>query len=70
MGGGRREFLPNITSPLYKSSGRRLDSRDLTEQWHLDKFHKNATHQYVTERTELLKVRSRSSNLLVPNSKL
>ncbi|OWR53113.1 alkaline phosphatase [Danaus plexippus plexippus] len=56
MGGGRREFLPNVTSPLTNSTGRRRDGVDLTELWHQDKLERNATHQYVTERNELMKV--------------
>ncbi|GBP05328.1 Membrane-bound alkaline phosphatase [Eumeta japonica] len=40
MGGGRREFLPN----------------DLTELWHVDKVQNNLTHQYITDRSELMKV--------------
>lgn len=56
MGGGRRELLPNVTSPISENKGRRLDGVDLTEIWHVDKLSMNATHQYVTDRTELMKV--------------
>ncbi|XP_038220743.1 membrane-bound alkaline phosphatase-like [Zerene cesonia] len=56
LGGGRREFLPNITSPLTNNTGRRNDGLDLTDMWHVDKMEKNATHQYVTDRNELMKV--------------
>nr|AHF20243.2 membrane-bound alkaline phosphatase [Plutella xylostella] len=56
MGGGRREFTPNITNAQFKSGGKRLDNLDLTEAWHADKMEKNATHQYVTDRNELMKV--------------
>ncbi|KAL4715971.1 hypothetical protein ACJJTC_013271 [Scirpophaga incertulas] len=56
MGGGRRELLPNISDPLRPSLGRRQDGLDLTEMWHVDKVEKNVTHQYVTDRNELLKV--------------
>ncbi|XP_075977664.1 membrane-bound alkaline phosphatase-like isoform X1 [Anticarsia gemmatalis] len=55
MGGGRRELLPNLTSST-ENKGRRLDGLDLTEMWHVDKAQMNATHQYVTDRRELLKV--------------
>ncbi|KAJ8722268.1 hypothetical protein PYW08_004670 [Mythimna loreyi] len=55
MGGGRREFLPNVTS-VVGNKGKRLDGVDLTELWHVDKQQMNATHQYVTDRLELLKV--------------
>lgn len=65
MGGGRREFMPNVTSPLSKSTGKRRDGLDLAEQWHVDKFRKNATHQYVTDRNELLKVDSLNSVIFV-----
>ncbi|CAH0715321.1 unnamed protein product, partial [Brenthis ino] len=57
MGGGRREFLPNVTNPLTtNSTGRRQDSLDLIELWHEDKMQNNATHQYVSDRSELMKV--------------
>ncbi|CAB3227238.1 unnamed protein product [Arctia plantaginis] len=56
MGGGRRELLPNVTSPISENKGRRLDGIDLTELWHVDKLSMNATHQYVTDRTDLMKV--------------
>ncbi|CAG9786912.1 unnamed protein product [Diatraea saccharalis] len=56
MGGGRRELLPNVSDPLVKTVGRRLDGLDLTEMWHVDKVNKNATHQYITDRNELMKV--------------
>ncbi|XP_022130673.2 membrane-bound alkaline phosphatase isoform X1 [Pieris rapae] len=56
LGGGRREFLPNITTPLNNYTGRRRDGIDLTDMWHVDKMEKNATHQYVTDRNELMKV--------------
>lgn len=57
MGGGRREFTPNLTTVLTNSTGKRLDGLDLTELWHEDKIEKNATHQYVTDRNDLMKVR-------------
>ncbi|XP_041979175.1 membrane-bound alkaline phosphatase-like [Aricia agestis] len=56
MGGGRRELTPNLTTPLGNSNGKRLDGVDLTDVWHVDKVEKNATHQYVTDRSELMKV--------------
>ncbi|XP_045772639.1 membrane-bound alkaline phosphatase-like isoform X1 [Maniola jurtina] len=56
MGGGRREFMPNVTTALTNSTGRRTDGIDLTELWHEDKIKKNATHQYVTDRNDLFKV--------------
>ncbi|XP_026327171.1 membrane-bound alkaline phosphatase-like [Hyposmocoma kahamanoa] len=54
MGGGRREFLPNTTTP--DNIGKRLDNTDLLDLWHEDKVGKKATHQYVTDRNELMKV--------------
>lgn len=56
MGGGRREFLPNISDPLTNNTGRRRDGLDLIELWHEDKIQNNATHQYVSDRSELMKV--------------
>ncbi|KAJ0176442.1 hypothetical protein K1T71_007621 [Dendrolimus kikuchii] len=55
MGGGRRELLPNVTGPL-GSAGRRVDGLDLTEMWHVDKQQLNVSHQFVTDRLELMKV--------------
>ncbi|XP_047533306.1 membrane-bound alkaline phosphatase-like isoform X1 [Vanessa atalanta] len=56
MGGGRREFTPNVTNPLTNSTGKRLDGIDLIDLWHEDKVDLNVTHQYVTDRSELMKV--------------
>ncbi|XP_028030069.1 membrane-bound alkaline phosphatase-like isoform X2 [Bombyx mandarina] len=55
LGGGRREFLPNVTG-FGNNTGKRVDGVDLTELWHVDKLQKNVSHQYVTDRLELLKV--------------
>lgn len=55
MGGGRRELLPNVTGPL-GTAGRRIDGLDLTEMWHVDKQQLNVSHQFVTDRLELMKV--------------
>lgn len=54
MGGGRKNFLSNMTSA--PTSGARLDGLDLIEMWHEDKQRINATHLYVTDRVELMKV--------------
>lgn len=56
MGGGRREFLPNTTTP--DNIGKRLDGTDLIDLWHEDKVGKKVTHQYVTDRNELMKVKN------------
>ncbi|XP_023947360.1 alkaline phosphatase, tissue-nonspecific isozyme-like [Bicyclus anynana] len=56
MGGGRREFTPNVTTALTNSTGKRVDGVDLTELWHEDKIERNVTHQYVTDRNDLFKV--------------
>ncbi|XP_060803267.1 membrane-bound alkaline phosphatase isoform X2 [Amyelois transitella] len=56
LGGGRKEFLPNITNPLVNSTGRRLDGVDLIEKWHLEKVARDVSHQYVSDKHELLKV--------------
>lgn len=54
MGGGKKNFLPNITSQA--TGGARIDGLDLTEIWHVDKQQMNATHLYVSDRVELMKV--------------
>ncbi|XP_059052250.1 membrane-bound alkaline phosphatase-like [Achroia grisella] len=56
LGGGRREFLPNITDPLIKGKGRRIDGVDLIEKWSEDKIKKNVSHVYVSDKSELMRV--------------
>ncbi|XP_068633102.1 membrane-bound alkaline phosphatase-like [Battus philenor] len=56
MGGGRKEFFPKTKTLLLNSTGQRLDGIDLAEKWHEDKLNKSVTHQYVTDRAELMKV--------------
>nr|XP_021194990.2 membrane-bound alkaline phosphatase [Helicoverpa armigera] len=54
LGGGRREFLPNTTIDEEGSKGRRLDFRNLIEEWQEDKKARNATYQYVWNRKQLM----------------
>ncbi|XP_026752907.2 membrane-bound alkaline phosphatase-like [Galleria mellonella] len=52
LGGGRQEFLPNVTG----STGRRLDGVDLIEKWQKDKVERNVSYAYVNDKSELMKV--------------
>ncbi|GIU28945.1 alkaline phosphatase [Shewanella sp. MBTL60-007] len=50
MGGGRRAFIPNTVTDPEGKSGKRLDNRDLTNEW-LTKYTNSA---YVASRDEFL----------------
>ncbi|KAI8439709.1 hypothetical protein MSG28_013403 [Choristoneura fumiferana] len=55
LGGGRREFRPNTTIDEEGASGRRLDGRDLIEEWRARRAAAGVSHAYVWNRTELLR---------------
>ncbi|KAJ8712623.1 hypothetical protein PYW07_005465 [Mythimna separata] len=54
LGGGRREFLPNSTIDEEGTRGRRLDGRNLIEEWQENKRARNVSYQYVWNREQLL----------------
>uniref|UniRef100_A0A2H1VP42 Alkaline phosphatase n=1 Tax=Spodoptera frugiperda TaxID=7108 RepID=A0A2H1VP42_SPOFR len=54
LGGGRREFLPNSTIDEEGSRGKRLDGRNLIEEWQESKRARNASYRYVWNREQLL----------------
>ncbi|XP_039756700.1 membrane-bound alkaline phosphatase-like [Pararge aegeria] len=54
LGGGRREFLPEDTVDEEGTRGRRRDGRRLIDEWRADKVARNASHQYVWHRDQLL----------------
>ncbi|XP_013148132.1 PREDICTED: membrane-bound alkaline phosphatase-like [Papilio polytes] len=53
LGGGRREFIPTSTIDEEGTPGRRTDGRNLIEEWQIDKIARNATYQYVWNRSQL-----------------
>jgi len=48
MGGGRREFMPNTAPKVEGKSGKRIDGRDLREEWK----HKHPDGVYVETKAE------------------
>ncbi|KAL0822113.1 hypothetical protein ABMA28_005477 [Loxostege sticticalis] len=56
LGGGRRAFLPNTVIDEEGTSGRRADGRNLIEEWKADKRSRNATHEYVWNRKQLMQL--------------
>ncbi|XP_072945123.1 membrane-bound alkaline phosphatase-like [Epargyreus clarus] len=54
LGGGRQEFLPNTAIDEEGTSGRRLDGRNLIEEWQMEKISRNVSYQYVWNREQLM----------------
>jgi alkaline phosphatase len=50
LGGGRTYFLPNTVNDVESGRGRRLDGKNLVNQWQTNR----PTGNYVTNRNELL----------------
>lgn len=62
LGGGRRYFLPAVqTDPQTGAKGRRLDGRDLTEEWR----QKYTESQYVWNRQQLQSIDAASTKHLL-----
>ncbi|XP_073961775.1 membrane-bound alkaline phosphatase-like [Choristoneura fumiferana] len=55
LGGGRRAFRPTTVLDEEYSPGRRLDGRDLIEEWRGQRAAAGVAHAYVWNRTELLR---------------
>ncbi|XP_028174023.1 membrane-bound alkaline phosphatase-like [Ostrinia furnacalis] len=53
LGGGRREFYPNTIRDDEDSLGRRTDDRNLVEEWFEEKRSRNATYEYLWNRSQL-----------------
>lgn len=56
LGGGRREFLPNNTLDEEGTRGKRLDGRNLIEEWQTDKISKNVSYSYVWNKRQLINI--------------
>ncbi|KAI8421639.1 hypothetical protein MSG28_009634 [Choristoneura fumiferana] len=67
MGGGRRHFLPTVTpDPEHPSrEGRRLDGRNLAEDWAREKKRRRLRAQYIHTKDQLAKLDSRSVDYLL-----
>lgn len=61
LGGGRRNFLPKSTRDDSGEPGRRLDGRNLIEEW--QRQHTNSAH-FVQTRRELLELSNQTSRVL------
>lgn len=67
MGGGRRHFLPTVTPDPEQSGkeGRRLDGRNLAEDWVRDKRRRRQRAQYIHSREQLAKLEPRTVEYLL-----
>ncbi|XP_050348834.1 alkaline phosphatase-like [Nymphalis io] len=67
MGGGRRHFLPTITTdPEHPNrEGRRLDGRNLAEDWAREKKRRRLRAQYIHSREQLAKLDPRTVDYLL-----
>lgn len=67
MGGGRRHFLPTVTSdPEHPNrEGRRLDGRNLAEDWAREKKRRRLRAQYIHTREQLAKLDPRTVDYLL-----
>lgn len=67
MGGGRRHFLPTITpDPEHPNrEGRRLDGRNLAEDWARDKKRRRLRAQYIHTKEQLAKLDPRTVDYLL-----
>ncbi|XP_002020239.2 alkaline phosphatase [Drosophila persimilis] len=61
LGGGRQNFLPKTVRDVSGAPGRRLDGRNLIEEW--QRQHTNSAH-YVQTRRELLGLSNHTSRVL------
>ncbi|XP_012551340.1 alkaline phosphatase [Bombyx mori] len=67
MGGGRRHFLPTITTdPEHPNrEGRRLDGRNLAEDWAREKKRRRLRAQYIHSKEQLAKLDPRTVDYLL-----
>ncbi|XP_034829178.1 alkaline phosphatase-like [Maniola hyperantus] len=67
MGGGRRHFLPTVTpDPEHPNrEGRRLDGRNLAEDWAREKKRRRLRAQYIHSREQLAKLDPRTVDYLL-----
>ncbi|XP_068634039.1 alkaline phosphatase-like [Battus philenor] len=67
MGGGRRHFLPTVTvDPEHQDrEGRRLDGRNLAEDWVREKKKRKLRAQYIHSREQLTKLDFRNTDYLL-----
>ncbi|KAL4713155.1 hypothetical protein ACJJTC_018800, partial [Scirpophaga incertulas] len=67
MGGGRRHFLPTVTpDPEHPNrEGRRLDGRNLAEDWAREKKRRRLRAQYIHSREQLAKLDPKSLDYLL-----
>lgn len=72
MGGGRRHFLPTVTpDPEHPTrEGRRLDGRNLAEDWAREKKRRRLRAQYIHTKEQLAKLDPRSVDYLLGKSLL
>ncbi|KAI5641938.1 alkaline phosphatase domain-containing protein [Phthorimaea operculella] len=65
LGGGRRNFLPRETIDEEGVAGRRIDGRNLVQEWKNIKQAQNVSYNYVWNRSELLSLRNSPPDYLL-----
>lgn len=69
LGGGRRHFLSKVSATSSGAEGRRLDGRNLIDDWLRDKKHRDLSAEYVVTRQQLRAIDSRFVDYLFGNYK-
>lgn len=69
LGGGRRHFVPKVTLDPEEpdKEGRRLDGRNLIEEWSRNHRKKNIVSKYVANKEQFEKVDTRRVSRLLGN---
>lgn len=67
LGGGRRHFVPKVTLDPEEpeKEGRRLDGRNLIEEWSRNHRKRNIVAKYVANKEQFEKVDTRRVNRLL-----
>lgn len=69
LGGGRRNWLYRVSRDPEKfhHAGRRIDGRDLIQDWLIDKRRKGKNAEYIWNREQLDKVDPENTDYLLGN---
>lgn len=69
LGGGRRHFVPKVTLDPEEPNkeGRRLDGRNLIEEWSRNHRKRNIAAKYVANKEQFEKVDTRRVSRLLGN---
>lgn len=69
LGGGRRHFVPKVTLDPEEpdKEGRRLDGRNLIEEWSRNHRKRNIASKYVANKEQFEKIDTRRVSRLLGN---